>query len=128
VLLLLGWIRRNRAALPFGGTERAATRLVVGLGIATPLVLLTALFVWSDVFVIRTTAAPSPKSTGLTVRVIAHQWFWTIEYNGGRIITANELPVALKSAPPSRRLRPAAGARRARRVPPRRYGRSPGTS
>jgi len=36
-LLLLGWIRRNRAALPFGGSERAATRLVVGLGIATPI-------------------------------------------------------------------------------------------
>src|SRR5439155_18760204 len=32
-LLLLGWIRRNRASLPFGGSERAATRLVVGLGI-----------------------------------------------------------------------------------------------
>jgi cytochrome c oxidase subunit 2 len=97
VLLLLGWIRRNRAALPFGGTERAATRLVIGLGIATPLVLLTALFIWSDVFVIRTTAAPSPKSTGLTVRVIAHQWFWTIEYNGGRTVTANELHIPVKS-------------------------------
>jgi cytochrome c oxidase subunit 2 len=97
VMLLLGWIRRNRAALPFGGTERAATRLVVGLGIATPLVLLTALFIWSDVFVIRTTAAPSPKSTGLTVRVIAHQWFWTIEYNGGRVTTANELHIPVNT-------------------------------
>jgi cytochrome c oxidase subunit II len=97
VLLLLGWIRRNRAALPFGGTERAATRLIVGLGIATPLVLLTALFVWSDVFVIRTTAAPSPKSTGLIVRVVAHQWYWTITYDNGRTVTANELHIPVKS-------------------------------
>jgi len=97
VLLLLGWIRRNRAALPFGGTERAATRLVIGLGIATPLVLLTALFVWSDVFVIRTTAAPSPKSTALTVHVIGHQWYWEIRYDGGRITTADELHIPVRS-------------------------------
>ena len=97
VLLLLGWIRRNRAALPFGGGERAATGLVIGLGIATPLVLLTALFVWSDVFVIRTTAAPSPKSTGLTVHVIGHQWYWEIKYNSGHFTTANELHIPVKS-------------------------------
>jgi cytochrome c oxidase subunit II len=97
VLLLLGWIRRNRAALPFGGTERAATRLVIGLGIATPLVLLTALFVWSDVFVIRTTAAPSPGSTQLTVHVTGHQWFWSIGYAGRRSTTANELHIPVRT-------------------------------
>ena len=97
VLLLLGWIRRNRAALPFGGTERAATRLVVGLGIATPLVLLTALFIWSDVFVIRTTAAPSPSSTRLRVHVVGHQWFWTIAYGSQRATTANELHIPVRT-------------------------------
>jgi cytochrome c oxidase subunit II len=97
VLLLLGWIRRNRAALPFGGTERAATRLVIGLGIATPLVLLTALFIWSDVFVIRTTAAPSPGSTQLTVHVVGHQWFWTIGYGDRRDTTANELHIPVRT-------------------------------
>jgi cytochrome c oxidase subunit 2 len=96
-LLLLGWIRRNRAALPFGGTERAATRLVIGLGIATPLVLLTALFVWSDVFVIRRTSAPAPSSADLKIHVIAHQWFWEIKYDGGRFTTANELHIPVKS-------------------------------
>src|SRR5689334_9458435 len=97
VLLLLGWIRRNRAALPFGGTERAATRLVIGLGIATPIVLLTALFVWSDIFVIRRTAAPAPSSTGITVHVIGHQYWWEITYNGGRIKTADELHIPVRS-------------------------------
>jgi cytochrome c oxidase subunit II len=97
-LLLLGWIRRNRAALPFGGTERAATRLVIGLGIGVPLVLLTALFVWSDVFVIRTTAAPARVSTDLKVRVVGHQWFWTIRYEGARRgETANELHIPVGS-------------------------------
>jgi len=91
VLLLLGWARRNRAALPFGGGERAATGLIIGLGIATPIVLLSSLFVWSNVFVIRSTAAPNPKSTPLTVRVVGHQWFWEIGYPGTKAVTANEL-------------------------------------
>jgi cytochrome c oxidase subunit 2 len=97
LLLLLGWIRRNRAALPFGGGERAATRLVVALGIATPIVLLSALFVWSDVFVIRTTAAPSPRSTALTVHVVAHQWFWEIRYDGEQGSSANELHIPVRT-------------------------------
>jgi cytochrome c oxidase subunit 2 len=96
VLLLLGWIRRNRAALPFGGSERTATRLIVGLGIATPVVLLSALFIWSDVFVIRSTAAPSPRSTALTVHVVGHQWFWGIRY-GAEQVTANELHIPVRT-------------------------------
>jgi len=96
-LLLLGWIRRNRAALPFGGTERAATRLVIGLGIATPLVLLTALFVWSDVFVIRRTSAPAPSSTQLTVRVVGHQFWWSLGYGDRKSLTANELHIPVRT-------------------------------
>jgi len=92
-LLTLGWIRRNRASLPFGGGERGATALVIGLGIGMPLVLLTALFVWSDIFVIRSTAAPSPRSTSMTVRVIGHQWFWEIRYPNTAAVTANELHI-----------------------------------
>jgi len=97
VLLLLGWIRRNRETLPFGGDERTATRLVVGLGIATPVILLSALFVWSDIFVIRSTAAPSPKSTALTVHVIGHQWFWEIRYDGVAGSTVNELHIPVRT-------------------------------
>ena len=97
VLLLLGWIRRNRETLPFGGNEKTATRLVVGLGIATPVVLLSALFIWSDVFVIRSTAAPSPRSTPLTVHVIGHQWFWEIRYEGVPGSTVNELHIPVRT-------------------------------
>jgi cytochrome c oxidase subunit II len=95
-LLLFGWIRRNSEALPFARSERAATRWIVGLGIATPIVLLSALFVWSDLFVLRSTAAPSPGSTRLSVRVIGHQWFWEIRY-GGQAVTANELHIPVRT-------------------------------
>jgi cytochrome c oxidase subunit II len=97
VLLLLGWIRRNKDTLPFGGDERTATRLVVGLGIGTPIVLLSALFIWSDIFVIRSTAAPSPGSTALTVHVIGHQWFWEVRYGGRTWSTVNELHIPVRT-------------------------------
>jgi cytochrome c oxidase subunit II len=90
-LLLLGWLRRNRPALPFGVGERGATGLVIGLGIALPILLLSALFFWSDVFVIRSTAAPAPRSTAMSVHVVGHQWWWEIRYPGTPAVTANEL-------------------------------------
>jgi cytochrome c oxidase subunit 2 len=96
-LLLLGWLRRTREGLPFGGGERAGTALVVGLGVAVPIVVLTLLFVWSDVVVLRSTAAPAPASTPLTVRVIGHQWFWEIRYPGTRAVTANELHIPTRT-------------------------------
>src|SRR5205085_3596732 len=43
LFLFLGWARRNRDRLPFGGGERAATILVVSLGIAVPIVVLATL-------------------------------------------------------------------------------------
>src|SRR5438270_5899468 len=97
VLLARGRVRRHRAALPFGGGERGATALVIGLGIGMPLVLLTALFVWSDIFVIRSTAAPRPGSTSMTVQVTGHQWFWEIRYPGTTAVTANELHIPTRT-------------------------------
>jgi cytochrome c oxidase subunit II len=96
-LLLLGWLRRNQPALPFGLGERGATGLVIGLGIALPIALLSALFFWSDVFVIRSTAAPNPRSTALTVRVTGHQWWWEIRYHGTSAVTANELHIPVNA-------------------------------
>src|SRR5919199_1352888 len=96
-LLLLGWIRRNRASLPFGGGEAAGQALVIGLGIGVPIVVLSALFVWSDIFVIRSTAAPSPRSTSMTVKVIGHQWWWELRYANAKAVTANELHIPTKT-------------------------------
>lgn len=97
-LLLLGWIRRNRESLPFGGGERAATGLVIGMGIGVPIIILSALFVWSDIFVMRSTAAPNPRSTSMTVDVIAHQFWWEFHYaSSPEAVTANELHIPTKT-------------------------------
>jgi len=66
---------------------------VIGLGVAVPIVFLTLLFVWSDIFVIRSTDAPAVSSTSLTVRVIAHQWWWEVRYPGTTAATANEIHI-----------------------------------
>jgi len=39
-MLTLGWWRRNRPNLPFGGGDRAATAWIVGLGVGVPIVIL----------------------------------------------------------------------------------------
>ena len=93
LFLFLGWWRRSRPNLPFGGGERAATALVIGLGVGVPIVVLSLLFVWADIFVIRATDAPAASSTSLTVRVIAHQWWWEVRYPGTDAVTANEIHI-----------------------------------
>jgi cytochrome c oxidase subunit 2 len=92
-LLWLGWHRRNRTVLPGGIGERGGTALVVTLGIAVPIVVLSALFVWSDVFVMRATSAPGPGTTRLTIEVIGHQWWWEARYPGTDAVTANEIHI-----------------------------------
>ena len=96
-LLLLGWWRRNRRELPGGGDERVATWLVVGLGIVTPMVLLSALFVWSDIFVMRSVAAPRPGSTAITIDVVGHDWWWEARYAGTPVVTANEIHIPTRT-------------------------------
>lgn len=93
LLLFLGWVRRNRDRLPFGGGESAAVGMVVALGIAVPIVLLVSLFVYSDLFVLKSVAAPRRGSTQLTVKVIGRQWFWEVRYPGTKAVTANEIHI-----------------------------------
>jgi len=92
-LLGLGWVRRTRPGLPGGGGDRAATAIVVVLGVAVPIVVLTILFVYSDIFVLRSVAAPRKASTQLTVKVIGRQWFWEVRYPGTSAATANEIHI-----------------------------------
>jgi cytochrome c oxidase subunit 2 len=93
LLLFLGWARRNRPGLPGGGSERRETGLVVLLGVVIPVTVLILLFVYSNVFVMRSTAAPRPGTTSLTIRVIGHQWFWEFRYPGTNAVTANEIHI-----------------------------------
>jgi cytochrome c oxidase subunit 2 len=93
-LLVLGWTRRNRPGLPGGSTsERTETKLVVLLGVVIPMAALLALFVYADVFVMRSTAAPEPGSTEMTIHVVGHQWFWEARYAGTAVVTANEIHI-----------------------------------
>lgn len=97
LLLALGWFRRNRDRLPFGGGDRAGVAIVVGLGVFLPILLLSALFVWSDLFVIKTTEAPAASSTKLTVKVVGHQWWWELRYPGTDAVTANEIHIPART-------------------------------
>jgi cytochrome c oxidase subunit 2 len=94
-LLFLGWWRRTKPSLPGGHGERAAVRVVIVAGVAVPIVLLSALFFWSDLFVLRSTAAPAPGSTPITIDVIGHQWWWEARYRGSDAVTANEIHIPL---------------------------------
>ena len=97
LLLFLGWARRNRDRLPFGGGERAATALVLVLGIGVPIVVLTMLFVWADIFVVRSTAAPQASKTKMALEVVGHQWFWEVRYPGTKAVTANEIHIPVRT-------------------------------
>jgi cytochrome c oxidase subunit II len=96
-LLVMGWVRRDRASLPFGGGERAGNAIVVGAGIFLMIALLSGLFVWSDIYVLKTTDAPAASSTRLTVKVIGHQWFWEVRYAGTKAVTANEIHIPVRT-------------------------------
>ena len=80
--LILGYFHRQRRGLPFGASDKVGTGVVIGLGVATPIVLLIALFIYSDVFVNKTTSAPAPASTSRTVAIRGYQWFWQATYEG----------------------------------------------
>jgi cytochrome c oxidase subunit 2 len=92
-LLFLGWWRRSKSTLPFGGGERAATGIVIGAGVALPIILLVALFVYSDLFAMKATGAPPKGSAQLTVDVTGHQFWWEVSYRGTTAVTANEIHV-----------------------------------
>jgi cytochrome c oxidase subunit 2 len=97
LLLSLGWFRRNRDYLPFGGRDRAGTAIVIGLGVFLPIVILSLLFVWSDLYVIKTTEAPAESSTRMSVQVIGHDWWWEVRYPGTRAVTANEIHIPVRT-------------------------------
>jgi cytochrome c oxidase subunit II len=92
-LLLLGWLRRNRRGLPGGGADRAGSGIVVVLGVAVPIVLLSALFWYADLRAIDATAAPAAGSGQLQVVVTGRQWFWEVSYPGTEAVTANEIHI-----------------------------------
>lgn len=96
-LLFLGWWRREKESLPFGGGEKAATGIVLGAGVALPVALLIALFVYSDLFAMKATGAPPRGSAQLTIDVIGHQFWWEVRYGKSRAVTANEIHIPVRT-------------------------------
>jgi cytochrome c oxidase subunit 2 len=102
-LLLFAWKRASRRGIgpdTDGGCtpgERTGWYVVVGLGIALPVVVIATLFVIADLFVIRTTEAPAANATRLTVQVTGHMWWWSVRYPGTTAVTANELHIPVRT-------------------------------
>src|SRR3954452_17649895 len=94
-ILIASWFRRDRIA-----GDKPAMAVILGLGIATPIVVLVALFVYSDIFLIRGTSPPSANAatgTTLTVRVTGRQFWWEVRYPGSRTVTANEIHIPVRT-------------------------------
>jgi cytochrome c oxidase subunit II len=101
-LLFWSWKRRNRRGFgddtegPKPG-EQASWYVVVALGIAMPIAVISTLFVISDLFVIKTTQAPAATATKMTVEVVGHQWWWEVRYPGTPAVTANEVHIPVRT-------------------------------
>src|SRR3954452_13501546 len=101
-LLFWSWKRRNRRGFgddtegPKPG-EQASWYVVVGLGIAMPIAVISTLFVISDLFVIKTTQAPAATATKMTVEGIGDQGWWEVRYAGTTPMTANEVHIPVRT-------------------------------
>jgi len=95
-LLIWSWVKRGVT-----GRERPATITVVALGIVTPILVIAALFAYSDIFLIRGTSAPPPTSLvakrALKITVIGHQFWWEVHYPNGHVVTANEIHIPVRT-------------------------------
>jgi cytochrome c oxidase subunit 2 len=104
VFILAGaWVRRNRPGVPgVRDGDRFALGIVLVFGLAVPVVVLSALFLFSNIFLIRDTTLPSAAAASseqpkLTIRVIGHQFWWEVRYPGTNAITANEIHIPART-------------------------------
>jgi cytochrome c oxidase subunit 2 len=95
-LLVAAWFKRGT-----GGRDRVGTVTVVVLGIVVPILVLVALFSYSDIFLIRGTSPPSADAATaageMTVRVNGHQFWWEVRYPGTAAVTANEIHIPVRT-------------------------------
>jgi cytochrome c oxidase subunit 2 len=93
-MLLIAWFKRGAPGLPLlGERETVAEGLVLVFGIGVPIVVLVALFGVSDIYLIKQTSPPSPRSTAMTIDVVGEQWWWEARYPGTGAVTANEIHI-----------------------------------
>ena len=98
-MMVFAWRRakRRRAAGGPHEHERLGFAVVIGAGVIAPIVLIAALFVIGDIFVIQTTQEPAKSKTRLTILVTGHQWWWEARYPGTTAVTANEIHIPVRT-------------------------------
>jgi cytochrome c oxidase subunit II len=93
-MLVVAWIRRDVPGLPWvGEREGVSEGMVLLFGIGIPVVVLVVLFAVSNIYLIKQTSPPNPRSTAMTIDVIGHQWWWEVRYPGTDAVTANEIHI-----------------------------------
>jgi len=101
LVLFFAWTRRRRPGIPgVRDAERASWGVVIGLGMIVPVLALTALFLFSDIFLIRETTLPPASAADrpqLTIHVIGHQFWWEVRYPGTPAVTANEIHIPART-------------------------------
>ncbi len=98
VMLTVAWFRRGTRGLPFLGERETLTEgLVVLFGMGIPVVALVALFGVANLYVIKNSEAPDPRTTAITVVVTGRQWWWEVSYPGTRAVTANEIHIPVRT-------------------------------
>ena len=95
-LLVLAWVRRRSMGEGREPGERAGWVVILTLGVGVMVAGLVALFVVSDIVVIRDTE-PVAARTALTVRAVGHQWWWEFDYPH-HAVTAGELHIPVRTA------------------------------
>jgi cytochrome c oxidase subunit 2 len=93
-ILVASWFKRGEQ-----GADRPGTITVIALGIVTPILVLAALFAYSDIFLIRGTSPPAAAAATneLSVHVIGHQFWWEVRYPGSGVVTANEIHIPVRT-------------------------------
>ncbi len=87
VIWIASWRRRNARPGSAPGAE-APSLLIPIAGIAIPAILLIGAYAYTS-----STAAAIPNTVpgALVVEVVAHQWWWQVQYPEAQVTTANEI-------------------------------------
>jgi cytochrome c oxidase subunit 2 len=103
-LILLGaYARRHRPGVPgVRDGDRVALGVVIGFGLVVPILVLSALFLFGNIFLIRDTSMPTASAAPidqprLTVRVDGRQFWWEVRYPGTTAVTANEIHIPVRT-------------------------------
>ncbi|MDQ3660243.1 MAG: cytochrome c oxidase subunit II [Actinomycetota bacterium] len=89
--LVLAVVKGRRGDAVADHRARWGEPFIVVAGVIIPAVILTAVFALSlrDMSAL----ARPDEPTSMTVEVVGHNWWWEARYNGGEIVTANEIHI-----------------------------------